>query len=155
MSDVSRITEVFPSPSPSSSTLGFEVLALDMTAWTTRVRFQGKPEFQNPAGYIQGGFLSAMLDDTIGFLAGMKVAPRALPSTVDLHTTFLRPVRVGMIEVSARLSNIGKAMIFSQATLFDVRGKEAARASASLTVNPVQARPKNNNNIPSKGDPHE
>ncbi|MEL7128494.1 MAG: PaaI family thioesterase [Pseudomonadota bacterium] len=138
MPDAGRITEVFPEPSPSSSTLGFNILKLDMTAWTTRVRFDGKSEFRNPAGYIQGGFLVAMLDDTIGFLAGMKVAPKALPSTVDLHTTFLRPVRVGVIEVAARLANIGRAMIFAEATLYDFRGKEAARASASLTVNPVQ-----------------
>ncbi|MEO1406679.1 MAG: PaaI family thioesterase [Pseudomonadota bacterium] len=138
MPDAHRITDVFPKPSPSSSTLGFEILALDMTAWTTRVRFDGKPEFRNPAGYIQGGFLAAMLDDTIGFLAGMKTAPKALPSTVDLHTTFLRPVRVGAVEVAARLANIGRAMIFAEATLFDSRGKEAARSSASLTVNPVQ-----------------
>ena len=142
MPDAARITDVFPTPSPSSTTLGFEILALDLKAWTTRVRFDGKPEFRNPAGYIQGGFLSAMLDDTIGFLAGMKTAPRALPSTVDLHTTFLRPVRVGLVEVAAQLSNIGRAMIFAEATLFDTRGKEAARSSASLTINPVQAKPK-------------
>ena len=142
MPDAHRITDVFPTPSPSSTTLGFEILALDLKAWTTRVRFDGKPEFRNPAGYIQGGFLSAMLDDTIGFLAGMKTAPRALPSTVDLHTTFLRPVRVGLVEVAAQLSNIGRAMIFAEATLFDTRGKEAARSSASLTINPVQAKPK-------------
>lgn len=138
MPDAARITDVFPEPSPSSSTLGFEILSLDMSAWTTRVRFIGKPEFRNPAGYIQGGFLAAMLDDTIGFLAGMKTAPKALPSTVDLHTTFLRPVRVGAIEVAARLSNVGRAMIFAEATLHDARGKEAARSSATLTVNPVQ-----------------
>ena len=137
--DAHRISEVFPLPSPSSTTLGFEVLALDMSDWTTRVRFDGKPVFANPAGYIQGGFLSAMLDDTIGFLAGMKTAPNALPSTVDLHTHFLRPVRIGAIEVAARLANIGRAMIFAEATLYDTRGKEAARSSASLTINPVQA----------------
>jgi uncharacterized protein (TIGR00369 family) len=136
--DIHRITDVFPSPSPSSLVLGFEALALDMKDWTTRVRFDGKPEFANPAGYVQGGFLSAMLDDTIGFLAGMKVAPRALPATVDLHTHFLRPVRVGVIEVAARLANIGRSIIFAEATLYDARGKEAARSSASLTVNPVQ-----------------
>jgi uncharacterized protein (TIGR00369 family) len=138
--DIHRITDVFPAPSPSSSTLGFEVVALDMTAWTTCVRFDGKPEFLNPAGYVQGGFLSAMLDDTIGFLAGMKVAPRALPATVDLHTHFLRPVREGSIEVVARLRNFGRSIIFAEAELFDKRGKEAARSTASLTINPVQSK---------------
>lgn len=139
MPDRARITEVFPKPASSSQTLGFKVLALDMTDWSTRVQFDGKQAFTNPAGYVQGGFLAAMMDDTIGFLAGLKVAPRALPATLDLHTHFLRPVRIGPIEVFARIANTGRAILFAQAELFDSRGKPAARSSASLTINPVQA----------------
>ncbi|KDA04074.1 PaaI family thioesterase [Hyphomonas oceanitis] len=137
MPDSKRITEVFPQPSPSSTSLGFKLLSLDMKKWETRVRFEGRQEFTNPAGVIQGGYLVAMMDDTIGMLTGMKAGKRALPSTVDLHTHFLRPVRVGVIEVVARLRNIGRAMVFAEAELFDSRGKEAARCAASLTLNPV------------------
>jgi len=138
MPDSKRITEVFPQPSPSSTSLGFKLLSLDMKKWEARVRFEGRQEFTNPAGVIQGGYLVAMMDDTIGMLTGMKAGKRALPSTVDLHTHFLRPVRVGVIEVVARLRNIGRAMVFAEAELFDSRGKEAARCAASLTLNPVQ-----------------
>ena len=145
MPDSHLVAEVFPKPAESSRSLGFKLLSLDMSKMETRVAFEGKREFTNPAGYIQGGYLSAMLDDTIGFLAGMRTSPKALPSTVDLHTSFLRPVRVGVIEVAAKLSNIGRAMIFAEATLYDSRGKEAARASATLTVNPVQAKPNTKN----------
>ncbi len=139
MPDSARITEVFPKPSPSSVSLGFRLLALDLTAWTTRVRFEGRAEFCNPAGYVQGGYLSAMLDDAMGMLAGMRAGTRALPSTIDLHTTFLRPVRVGVIEVAARLRNIGRHIIFAEADLYDSRGKDAARARASLALNPMKA----------------
>ncbi|GAB5457078.1 MAG: hypothetical protein Hens3KO_01080 [Henriciella sp.] len=104
-----------------------------------RVRFDGKPEFTNPAGYIQGGYLSAMLDDAIGMLATVKAGSRAFPSTMDLHVQFLRPVRVGIIEVAARLRNIGRRVIFAEADLFDARGKEAARATTSLAINPMKA----------------
>ena len=140
MPDSKRITEVFAKPSPSSTSLGFELLALDLKKWETRVRFDGRPEFCNPAGVIQGGYLVAMMDDTIGMLAGMKAGKTKLPSTVDLHTHFLRPVRRGAIEVVARLRNIGRAMVFAEAELYDSRGKEAARCAASLTLNPVQPR---------------
>jgi len=138
MPDKARITDVFPGPSPSSTSLGFELLSLDLKKWETRVRFDGRPEFCNPAGVIQGGYLVAMMDDTIGMLAGMKAGKTRLPSTVDLHTHFLRPVRRGAIEVVARLRNIGRAMVFAEAELYDSRGKEAARSTASLTLNPVQ-----------------
>jgi uncharacterized protein (TIGR00369 family) len=135
--DSHLIHEIFPSPSPSSTSLGFKLLSLDMKALTTRVRFEGRPEFCNPAGVIQGGYLVAMMDDTIGMLAGMKAGKARLPSTVDLHTHFLRPVRKGVIEVAARLRNVGRAMVFAEAELYDSRGKEAARSTASLTFNPV------------------
>ena len=139
MPDSKRITEVFAKPSPSSTSLGFELLSLDLKKWETRVRFDGRPEFCNPAGVIQGGYLVAMMDDTIGMLAGMKAGKTKLPSTVDLHTHFLRPVRRGAIEVVARLRNIGRAMVFAEAELYDSRGKEAARSTASLTLNPVNS----------------
>ena len=139
MPDSHLIHEIFPSPSPSSTSLGFELLSLDMKALTTRVRFEGRPEFCNPAGVIQGGYLVAMMDDTIGMLAGMKAGKARLPSTVDLHTHFLRPVRKGVIEVAARLRNVGRAMVFAEAELYDSRGKQAARCAASLTLNPVNS----------------
>ncbi|MDX1292923.1 MAG: hypothetical protein R3265_08945, partial [Hyphomonas sp.] len=60
MPDSHLIHDVFPKPSPSSTSLGFKLLALDMKALTTRVRFEGRPEFCNPAGVIQGGYLVAM-----------------------------------------------------------------------------------------------
>ncbi|MEO0816292.1 MAG: PaaI family thioesterase [Pseudomonadota bacterium] len=137
--DRALLTQVFPQPGNSSASLGFHLLALDMTALTTRVRFDGKSDFTNPAGYIQGGYLSAMLDDTIGMLATMKTGTVKFPSTIDLHTTFLRPVKVGAIEVAARLRNIGRAVIFADAELYDTRGKEAARAVATLAINPRKA----------------
>lgn len=139
MPDSHLISETFPQPAESSKSLGFKLLGLDMSALTTRVQFDGRPEFTNPAGYIQGGYLSAMLDDTIGMLATMKTGTRAFPSTIDLHTTFLRPVRVGTIEVVARLRNIGRAVIFAEGELYDTRGKEAARAIATLAINPRKA----------------
>ena len=139
MPDKDRIHDVFPEPAESSKSLGFELLHLDMSALTTRVRFTGLPAFTNPAGYIQGGYLTAMLDDAIGMLATMKTGTERFPSTIDLHTTFLRPVRVGAIEVVARLRNIGRAIIFAEADLYDARGKEAARATASLAINPRKA----------------
>ncbi len=140
MPDSALIREVFQSPARSSLSLGFELVALDMKALEARVRFDGKPDFTNPAGYVQGGYLSAMMDDAIGMLATIYAQKKSggakYPSTVDLHTQFLRPVRTGVIDVVARIRNAGRAILFCEAELFDARGKESARARASLTLNP-------------------
>lgn len=125
-------------PSPSSQTLGFELIEMDVKAGTARVVFDGKPAFANPTGYIQGGFLSAMLDDVMGMLAMLKVAPKSFASTIDLHVHYLRPVRQGRIEVSARITNKGPTIMFAEADLYDCRGKVSAKATSALAVTPLQ-----------------
>ncbi|MCU0882661.1 MAG: PaaI family thioesterase [Hyphomonadaceae bacterium] len=125
-------------PSQSSQTLGFEMIEMDVKAGTARVAFDGKHAFANPTGYIQGGFLSAMLDDVMGMLAMLKVAPKSFASTIDLHVHYLRPVRQGRIEVSARITNKGPTIMFAEADLFDCRGKVSAKATSALAVTPLQ-----------------
>ncbi|MEN9855649.1 MAG: hypothetical protein RL186_214 [Pseudomonadota bacterium] len=127
-------------PSQSSQTLGFELLELDVKAGTARVAFDGKAAFANPTGYIQGGLLSAMLDDVMGMIAMLKVGPVASASTIDLHVHFLRPVRQGKIEVEARVSNKGPSVMFAQADLYDCRGKVSARASSALAITPMRGK---------------
>ena len=43
-----------------------EITAVDPEAGTIEVQFQARPEFANPIGNVQGGFLAAMLDDSMG-----------------------------------------------------------------------------------------
>ena len=45
--------------------------------------------------------------------------------------------RTAFITGSGR--NIGRAVIFADGTLYDTRGKEAARAIATLAINPRKA----------------
>ena len=53
-------------PPPCAKTLGIEFVQIDGERGTVEVKFEAKPDFLNPAGNVQGGFLAAMLDDTMG-----------------------------------------------------------------------------------------
>src|SRR5258707_563973 len=53
-------------PPPAATLLGWELLAIDPEAGTIEVAFTAREQFLNPVGAIQGGFLAAMLDDTLG-----------------------------------------------------------------------------------------
>jgi acyl-coenzyme A thioesterase PaaI-like protein len=53
-------------PPPSAVLLGFRLVEIDPEAGTIEVSFTATEQFLNPAGHIQGGFLAAMLDDTLG-----------------------------------------------------------------------------------------
>jgi acyl-coenzyme A thioesterase PaaI-like protein len=63
---------------------------MDKKAFFFEVEFQAKPEFTNPAGNFQSGFLAAMLDDTMGpALAAMLAAGEFAP-TLNLNASFER-----------------------------------------------------------------
>lgn len=51
---------------PAARLLGWRLVAVDPQAGTIEVEFDAKPDFTNPSGFIQGGFIAAMLDDTLG-----------------------------------------------------------------------------------------
>jgi acyl-coenzyme A thioesterase PaaI-like protein len=51
---------------PAAVTLGWELVSVSPEDGTIEVAFTASEAFLNPAGFIQGGFLAAMLDDTLG-----------------------------------------------------------------------------------------
>lgn len=121
-------------PSPSAGLMGWRLIEVDAAAGSMEVGFDGKPEFRNPAGFIQGGILAAMMDDAMGPCLVVHVGGRAFPSTIDLHTHYLRPVPVGPVSVKARVTKVGKSIAFLEAELFDGAGKLSARATASAAL---------------------
>ena len=54
------------SPPPAAQLLGWELREIDPAAGTIAVAFDAGTRFTNPVGVVQGGFLAAMLDDTLG-----------------------------------------------------------------------------------------
>ena len=124
----------FGEPAPSAALMGWRLIAVDAEAGTMEVGFDGKAEFRNPAGHIQGGILAAMMDDAMGPCLVVHLNGRAFPSTIDLHTHYLRPVRVGPVSVKARVTKTGKSVAFLEAELFDGAGKLSAKSTASAAL---------------------
>jgi uncharacterized protein (TIGR00369 family) len=123
----------FPAP-PSAKLLGWRLISLDTAAGEIELGFDGKPEFLNPMGIVQGGFLSAMLDDTMGPLIVAMTEGRAFGTTIDLHVHFLKPVRAGAITTKARITRLGKTLAFAEGQLFDSAGTLSARATCSALL---------------------
>jgi uncharacterized protein (TIGR00369 family) len=92
-------------PPPAAVLLGFELLAIDPEQGTIRVRFQAKPEFANPAGNVQGGFLAAMLDDTLGPALTATLPAGQFAPTIELKVNFVRPAKNGVTEQRRRGTN--------------------------------------------------
>ena len=74
---------------PVARLLGWMLLSVDPERGEIRVRFEAKPDFLNPAGTVQGGILSAMLDDTMGPAAVALLGGNRFTQTLELKTSFL------------------------------------------------------------------
>ena len=70
---------------PVARLLGWTLLSIDSERGEIRVRFEAKPDFLNPAGTVQGGILSAMLDDTMGPAAVVLLGGNRLPPVVRVQ----------------------------------------------------------------------
>ena len=105
---------------PCAVTLGIEFAAVDGERGTAEVNFEAKPEFLNPVGNVQGGFLAAMLDDTMGPALTATLDAGEFAPTLNLNVQFHRPAKVGP------LKGIGRVVL---------RGKEVCQLSAELLQN--------------------
>ncbi len=84
-------------PPPVAALLGFELVAVDPDSGTIEVGFAATDQFLNPVGDVQGGILGAMLDDTLGPCLVATLGPEQRAPTLELHTQFLAPARVGRL----------------------------------------------------------
>jgi len=74
-----------PAP-PVARLLGWKLQAIDPEEGTIRVEFDARPDFVNPLGTVQGGILTAMLDDTMGPAAAALLGGDAFAQTLELKT---------------------------------------------------------------------
>lgn len=116
---------------PCSDTLGMELLAVDQDAMAIEVAFEAGDSFANPTGAIQGGFLCAMLDEAMSTCCIIASNVTMTAPTLEMKTSFLRPLFVGPARVEARILKFGKSTAFMEAELFDPEGKLVAKASAT------------------------
>jgi uncharacterized protein (TIGR00369 family) len=122
-------------PLPAAAvTLGWELISVSPEEGTIEVAFDASEAFLNPAGFIQGGFLAAMLDDTMGPALVAGLSPGDFAPTTDLHVQFLRPVRPGRLIGRGRVVRRGKDVGFLAGELLDGKGTVVAVATATVQV---------------------
>ena len=121
-------------PPPCAKTLGIEFVQIDGERGSVEVKFEAKPEFLNPAGNVQGGFLAAMLDDTMGPAVFVMTEGRLYTATVTMTVNFLAPARPGPITGEATVTQLGKTIAFVEGRLMAEDGIVLATATTSARL---------------------
>src|SRR5947199_8872141 len=119
-----------PTP-PSSRLLGWHVLDARPKEGWIRIGFDGKRDFCNPAGFVQGGILTAMLDDTMGPAVFTMTDGKLYTATITMTVNFLAPAKPGPITGEATATQLGKTIAFVEGRLTDREGRLLATAATS------------------------
>ena len=125
--------DTIPVP-PSSKLLGWHLLDARPGEGWIRIGFDGKKEFCNPAGFVQGGILSAMLDDTMGPAVFTMTEGKLYTATISMTVNFLRPAEPGPITGEARVTQLGKTVAFVEGKLLAEDGTVLATATTSARL---------------------
>ena len=131
----------FPKP-PCAELLGWTLLDMDESAGTVRVGFTARPEFLNPAGFVQGGFLAAMLDDVMGPAALVMSDGWSFTSTIDMNVSYLAPAKAGPLIGEGRVIQLGRTIGYLQGELRDGAGTLIARATSTARLVDTSALPR-------------
>jgi uncharacterized protein (TIGR00369 family) len=116
---------------PVSQLLGWRMIESKPQEGVIKVGFEGKPEFCNPSGFIQGGILASMLDDTMGPAAFIMTGGKLYTPTITMTVNFISPGRVGPFVCEAKVVQMGKTVVFVEAKLMDEAGKLIATATST------------------------
>jgi uncharacterized protein (TIGR00369 family) len=119
---------------PSATLLGWQLVEVDPEAGTISVRYHARPDFANPMGNVQGGFVAAMLDEAMGPALVATLPPGQFAPTLEMKISYLEPVKVGPLWAHGRVVKRGSTNAFIEADLVDEAGTLLARASATVRV---------------------
>jgi uncharacterized protein (TIGR00369 family) len=123
---------------PGSETLGFRMIRVVQAEMLVEVLFTARPEFCNPMRQIQGGFLCAMLDDTMSVAGLVASGMTCVMPTLEMKTSFLRPAKPGQLRCIGRVLKWGRSIAFTEGELFDEAGVLLAKATATAKPTPFE-----------------
>jgi uncharacterized protein (TIGR00369 family) len=121
-----------PSP-PAATTLGISFKNIDAKIGAIEVEFEGKKEFTNPAGNIQGGFIAAMLDDTMGPALASTLSEGEFAPTLNLNVCFQSAAKLGRLLGKGRVVKRGRGVCFLSAEHYQ-DGEQVATATATALI---------------------
>lgn len=119
---------------PCSRLLGWHLLDARPLDGFVRIGFDGRDDFCNPAGFIQGGILSAMLDDVMGPAVFINTDGRLYTATITMTVNYLQPAKVGPIFGEGKVVQLGKSVAFVEGRLMDEAGVTLATATSTARL---------------------
>lgn len=88
--------------------------------------------FINGIGVAMGGYITSAADIVIAYAMASKLSDDQTFASIDIHTTFHRPVLPGQVMVEARIERMGKTIAYVTVDLFQNEKKVASVVSSVI-----------------------
>ncbi len=122
----------------SAKLLGVEVLEVDQASNRIIATCVGPQAFMNPNGTLQGGCLTAMLDEVSAIAVFVTSGGTVGIASAEIKTSYLRPVKPGEpIKAIGEVIKMGRSLVFVEGTLYNEDGDMIARMSSNGLPTPL------------------
>lgn len=121
---------------PAARTLGFQLIEADTERGTITVQFDGAEAFTNPKGEVLGGFLAAMLYDTVGPALLATLPAGWFIETDNLAVVFRAPAATGRLTGYGHVLSRHTRSSELAGELVDRHGTLVATATATARIVP-------------------
>ena len=121
---------------PCARHLGFELIDYSVDGGWAEVAFSPRAEFANPAGAVQGGFVCAMLDDTMSVAASISQRFAVIVPTLQTSVSYLNPTPIARVVARGEVLRFGSSSVVMQGALRDAGGKMLAVATETAVPRP-------------------
>ena len=95
--------------------------------------FEVRDEHLNPAGTLHGGVVATLVDTVMGQAVRTTTGDGEVPATSQLTVTYLRPGKVGRLEVRGRVRTRGEHLTICEADV-EQDGRSVAHAVATFAL---------------------
>lgn len=119
---------------PVTGLLSSRPVSYDSEARRTVIEFTAKPEFCNIVGTVQGGILTAMLDNVMSFAVLGCLEPGHAAPTLEIKTTYVAPALQGRIVGEGEVVMLGQSIVFLEGRLRDGAGALLTTATATARI---------------------
>ena len=117
-----------------SELLGMSIVEVTPGGGRMKFRYQPTEAMTNPRGFVQGGFITAMLDDVMApALISTCEAETSVP-TLEIKTSFIKGVQPGPVLAEAWIVQKLRTIAFMAAELRSLDGELLASASGTFRI---------------------
>jgi len=116
--------------------LGVKVIGGDMETSEVICEWTVQPQHLNRTGIALGGFTAAVADVAVGYAGAILMEEGYTFTSVNLVTTFHKPIHIGKAIFTARIKRRGRTMLYGEVEITQ-NGKLVGDVVTSLMTFPM------------------